>query len=230
MLAHALAAVAERPSVRALRARAAALPIGAVTAGNAATLERAPSAIADRQRLIRRLLEHPGLLEQVEQHAPDMDTACEVRRVPPALWREAQVRRLRQLPGLTRIARFVCEQIWTDLGTIFVDLLASRPDEAPAPAAEDILDYLLTRQDVPDWACDALRFDRDVLRVAEGVPPKSAYVKKGRHTWVVQYPRSVVSTLNAIATGGPIPDPIPTEVCLRTRNRQLDVQERTMSR
>jgi hypothetical protein len=169
-----------------------------------------PARLCRRQRTMRRLLEQPrhwfdadrsGAPSLVDDEDHPAFTVC-----PPDRWSEASRRRLAKLGGLPPIAAIVLRAAWGDLGVAYSRYAASRDDLPRGPVeALELLDLFVEAEDLPRWAHDTLAFERDVLRMAGGARPASQFVARDDGSVVVSYPRPVIDTVRALATGAPRP-------------------------
>jgi uncharacterized protein (UPF0276 family) len=229
--------VAATSSVRALRARRSAgwpARVSTTTSrgGEAAAvqvLERpAPPGLVRQQHTVRRLLERPEVLEAFADG--DLDLPPDDRKLfPPTAvgdWEQASRRHLGRLAVLSPEATAVTRLIFADPSDYLRALQAERPDDAPPPAALDVLSFLTERAEIPEWARDVLAFSLDLELVAAGREPRRP-TRSGPvpNSLLLVYPRSIVGTLNALARREPLPPARPTEVLLTLDDERVHCSE-----
>jgi uncharacterized protein (UPF0276 family) len=216
-----LAAAVAVPAVGDLRRRGAALRgrrslASAIGPGAPATRDLEHLArpgsfrLRRRQRTMRRLLEQPRDRVAANRDGPGSPVEDEDRRAftvcPPTSWEEASRRRLARLGGLPPIATTVLRETWGDPGVAYARYAATCRDLPRGPVEPlALLDLLVEAEDLPPWARDTLAFERDVLRVADGLRPASPFVDRDDGGVLVSYRRPVIATVRAVSTGASRP-------------------------
>lgn len=173
-----------------------------------------PSRLRARQRAVRTALEQPGL----GAACPELEGMLDGSIL--AQFDRASCRRLRRVVEPPRLTGFALDHVG-DAGSIVVRFVRASD---PPWTVTGLLDFIVGVDELPPWVRDVASFDRDVLRVVDGLAPhgRCQAIEGG---WVVEYDRSVVATVNAVAAGLPVPEAEPACVRMVVVGNELVVEE-----